>query len=166
MQEFCARINLIAMNREAFLTLFTRDLKKLRVEIEMYPSEESLWVPLPGTINTGGNLCQHLIGNLRTYIGLTLGGVAYVRNRDAEFADRTFSKEQLLEQIDLLLQIIPETLEKLNELEMQSDYPRDVLDMFPEQHVSLILQHLLAHLSYHMGQINYHRRWVSTVFNQ
>ncbi|MEO6283442.1 MAG: DUF1572 family protein [Dyadobacter sp.] len=153
------------MNKEAFLTLYIRDLKKLRVEIEKYPSEESLWVPLPGTINTGGNLCQHLIGNLRTYVGLTLGGVAYVRNRDAEFADRVFSKDQLLEQIEQLLEIIPGILEKLNEAEMHSDYPREVLDMFPEQHVSLILQHLLAHLSYHMGQINYHSRWVSTIFN-
>jgi hypothetical protein len=117
------------MNKEAYITLFTRDLKKLRVEIEKYPSEESLWVPLPGTINSGANLCQHLIGNLRTYVGLTLGGVAYVRNRDAEFADRVFSKNQLMAEIDALLQIIPETLDKLSNAEMHSDYPREVLDI-------------------------------------
>ncbi|WAC14388.1 DUF1572 family protein [Dyadobacter pollutisoli] len=154
------------MNKETFLTLFVRDLKRLRVEIEQYPSEESLWVPLPGTINSGGNLCQHLIGNLRTYVGLTLGGVAYVRNRDAEFADKVFSKSGLLEQIDLLLEIIPQALEKLDDTAMHAEYPRGVLDMFTEQSVNLILQHLLAHFSYHLGQINYHRRWVSTVFNQ
>jgi hypothetical protein len=154
------------MNNEALITLFSRDLRKLRAETEKYPSEESLWVPLPGTINTGGNLCQHLIGNLRTYVGLTLGGVAYVRDRDAEFTDRVFTRDQLLDEIDLLLQIVPDTLGKLKEAEMHSAYPKDVLNLFPEQHVSLILQHLLTHLSYHLGQINYHRRWVSTVFNQ
>ncbi|NIJ54006.1 DUF1572 family protein [Dyadobacter arcticus] len=149
------------MNKELLIILYTRDLKKLRVEIEAYPSEESLWVQLPGTINPGGNLGQHLVGNLRTYIGLTLGSIAYVRNRDAEFAERVFSKSQLLEEIDLLLKIIPETLGDLTDQDLGQEYPREVLDMFTEQRTDLILPHLLAHLSYHTGQINYHRRWIS-----
>jgi hypothetical protein len=151
------------MNKDAYITLFVRDLKKLRAEIEHYPSEESLWVPLPGTINTGGNLCQHLIGNLRTYVTLTLGGIAYVRNREAEFSERVFTKEQLLKEIDWLLEWIPDTLKALEANAWEEEYPREVLNMFPEQSVSMILQHLLTHLAYHTGQINYHRRWVSTI---
>jgi hypothetical protein len=149
------------MSKDVFITLYARDLKKLRAEIQQYPSEESMWVQLPGTVNTGGNLGQHLIGNLRTYVGLTLGGFTYVRNRDAEFNDRIFTQNQLLDELDILAQIVSDTLGNLTSEQLHSEFPRDVLDMFPEQNVSLILTHLLAHLSYHTGQINYHRRWVS-----
>ncbi|SEI97666.1 Protein of unknown function [Dyadobacter sp. SG02] len=151
------------MNSEVFVTLFSRDLKKLRKEIEQYHSESALWVQLPGTINPGGNLCQHLIGNLRTYVGLTLGGHTYERDRDAEFNKRTFTRIQMLAEIDRLHEIVVDTLEKLAEPEMDNEYPRTVLDMFPDQSVRLILTHLLAHLSWHLGHINYHRRWITQV---
>lgn len=151
------------MNSDIFITLFSRDLKKLRKEIEQYPSENTLWVQLPGTINPGGNLCQHLIGNLRTYVGLTLGGHAYVRDRDAEFNQRTFTQVQMLTEIDALHEIVISTLRTLDEAKMEEEYPRHVLDLFPEQSVQLILMHLLAHLSWHLGHINYHRRWATQV---
>lgn len=149
------------MENEIIVQLFERDLKKLRDEIEKYPSEESLWVRLPGTINTGGNLCQHLIGNLRTYVGLTLGNVHYVRNRDAEFAERLFTKTELIAELHKLLPIVLKSVSELSEAQLGSEYPRNVLDMFPNQTKELVLTHLLTHLSYHLGQINYHRRWIS-----
>ncbi len=141
--------------------MFSRDLKKLRKEIEQYHSEHALWLPLPGTINPGGNLCQHLIGNLRTYVGLTLGGNAYVRDRDAEFNQRTFTQAQMLSELDQLHEIVIGTLEQLDEQKMEEEYPRHVLDMFPEQTVRIVLTHLFAHLSWHLGHLNYHRRWVT-----
>lgn len=149
------------MNSQLFITLFSRDLKKLRKEIEQYRSEDALWVKLPGTINPGGNLCQHLVGNLRTYVGLTLGGYAYVRNRDAEFNQRTFTQTQMLEELDQLHEIVINTLASIDEQKMEEEYPRQVLDMFPEQPVRLVLMHLLAHLSWHLGHLNYHRRWIT-----
>lgn len=149
------------MENEIILQLFKRDLTKLRNEIEMYPSDESLWMRLPGTINSGGNLCQHLIGNLRTYVGLTLGNVSYVRDRDAEFALRMFTQTELLAEVENLLTIVMESVAGLSENQLKAEFPRAVLDMFPEQSTALILMHLLTHLSYHLGQINYHRRWVS-----
>jgi hypothetical protein len=151
------------MSSDIFITLFSRDLKKLRKEIEQYPSENTLWAQLPGTINTGGNLCQHLIGNLRTYVGLTLGGHAYVRDRDAEFKEKTFTQIQMLTEIDAQHEIVISTLGTLDEAKMEEEYPRYVLDLFPEQSVRLILTHLLAHLSWHLGHINYHRRWATQV---
>lgn len=149
------------MNKETFITLFGRDIRRLQSEVGQYTSEQTLWVPLPGTINPGGNLCQHLIGNLRTYVGLTLGGYAYTRDRDAEFNQRTFSQKQLLAELDTLYEVVTGTLEGLDPQRMKEPYPRDVLDMFPEQPVELVLTHLLAHLSWHLGHINYHRRWVA-----
>lgn len=151
------------MNSDIFITLFSRDLKKLRKEIEQYQSENALWVQLPGTINPGGNLCQHLIGNLRTYVGLTLGGYAYVRDRDAEFSQKTFTQLQMLTELDQLHEIVIDTLERLDEQKMEEEYPREVVNLFPKQTVRLILTHLLAHLSWHLGHINYHRRWVAQV---
>jgi hypothetical protein len=151
------------MNRDIFITLFSRDLKKLRKEIEQYHSESALWMQLPGTINPGGNLCQHLIGNLRTYVGLTLGGYAYVRDRDAEFSQRTFTQMQMLAELDQLHEIVIKTLGTLDEQRMEEEYPSEVVNLFPAQTVRLVLTHLLAHLSWHLGHINYHRRWVTQV---
>jgi hypothetical protein len=149
------------MLQQIYISLFTRDLEKLRSEVASYPDEESLWVPLPGTTNSGGNLTQHLIGNLRTYVGLALGNHAYVRDREAEFTRRTFTKVQLLAELGDLLPVVQDTVSNLSDDQLSGDYPRNALDMFPEQSFALILQHLLTHLSYHLGQINYHRRWVS-----
>ncbi|SDF32834.1 Protein of unknown function [Dyadobacter soli] len=151
------------MNSQVFVTLFSRDIQKLRKEVEQYHSEDALWEPIPGTINPGGNLCQHLIGNLRTYVGRTLGGYAYVRDREAEFRQRTFTQIQMLREIDQLHEIVIRTLEMLDETKMEEAYPREVLDMFPEQPVRLVLTHLLAHLSWHLGHLNYHRRWITQV---
>jgi len=149
------------MNSDIFIKLFSRDLQRLRKEIEQYHSENALWIQLPGTINPGGNLCQHLIGNLRTYVGLTLGGHAYMRDRDAEFGQKTFTQMQMLAELDTLHEIVIKTLGTLDEEKMEEAYPRHVLDLFPEQPVRLILTHLLAHLSWHLGHINYHRRWAA-----
>ncbi|MCF2494577.1 DUF1572 family protein [Dyadobacter chenhuakuii] len=151
------------MKTEILVQLFERDLKKLRDEIQQYPSDDSLWVRLPGTINTGGNLCQHLIGNLRTYVGLALGQVHYVRNRDAEFTERLFTQTELLVELDELLPIVVKSVESLSDAQLGAEYPRNVLDMFANQTTALVLTHLLTHLSYHLGQINYHRRWISTL---
>jgi uncharacterized damage-inducible protein DinB len=151
------------MNKVIFAQLFRRDLEKLYTEIEKYPSEAALWAQLPGTTNSGGNLCQHLIGNLRTFVCRTLGDFDYVRDRDAEFNQRVFSQKELLEQLRVLTDMVSETVERLDEAELQTEYPREVVDLFAEQSVRLVLTHLVTHLSYHVGQINYHRRWITQV---
>ena len=149
------------MNRNEFKKLFARELLKLRNEVSTYRSDDEMWLVLPGTINPGGNLVQHLIGNLRTYIGLALGGVPYIRNRDAEFGERLYTQAKLLEEIVQLDQIISNTIGKLSEEDLQNEYPHDVLTIFPEQSINIVLTHLLMHLTWHNGQINYHRRFVS-----
>ena len=73
------------MTNLEFAALYNREVSKVISEVNAYSSEEQMWVVLSGTINSAGNLVQHLIGNLRTYIGLVLGNVPYERDRDAEF---------------------------------------------------------------------------------
>lgn len=149
------------ITNQEFATLYSRELNKLVNEVKAYGAEDDMWIVLPGTINSGGSLVQHLIGNLRTYIGLTLGKTPYVRDRDAEFTKRLFTKDHLISELQLLDSIINATLNGLSEQDLRNEYPHHVLSLFPEQTVKMILLHLLNHLGYHLGQINYHRRFVS-----
>ncbi|MCF0055668.1 DinB family protein [Dyadobacter sp. CY356] len=154
------------MDIDDYTFLYQRDLKKLRDEIAAYNDEDKLWVKIPGTINSGGNICQHLIGNLRTYIGLALGHFPYVRDREAEFSSRLFSKSQLLEELDYLFEIITESLMKLTDGQLAAEYPQDILSIHNPQSVRLVLSHLSAHLAYHTGQINYHQRIIHNKFDE
>ncbi len=146
-----------------FLTTLTemleRDLLKLRTEISLYPDEQSLWVVRGQISNSAGNLCLHLLGNLRHFIGTVLGATGYVRDRDAEFALRHVPRQQLLDDLDTTLQVIRSTLEKRSDEDLRRDYP-------VEKHGQIVgmdhmLLHLLTHLNYHLGQVNYHRRLVA-----
>lgn len=154
------------MNKTDYIFLYQRDLKKLKAEISAYKEEDQLWVKIPGTINSGGNLAQHLIGNLRTYIGLELGHIPYVRDRGAEFSARLFTKSELLEEIDFLIEIIPESLANLTTDQILEVYSQDVLSIHESQSVGLVLTHLAMHLAYHTGQINYHKRITNEQFDE
>ncbi len=137
-------------------TLFTRDLKKLREEISRYESEENLWRVVPGISNSGGNLCLHLIGNLNTYIAAELGGTGYVRDRVHEFAGKDIPSVELLAMIDRTILDVNKGLDEVAEEQLLQDYPQLV---FAEKTTTeYFLVHLAGHLTYHLGQINYHRR--------
>jgi uncharacterized damage-inducible protein DinB len=141
---------------ETLLKLFDRDLLRLEEEINLYPDEESIW-KLSGEIkNTAGNLCLHLCGNLQHYIGKNLGRISYVRNRDNEFAAKGVSKAELISEVQKTRQAVRESLETLKPSILETEYPEKVYD-YPMT-TGYFLIHLTAHLNYHLGQINYHRR--------
>ena len=136
--------------------IFDRDIAKMEAEISQYPTEESLW-NIDGAIkNPGGNLCLHLCGNLQHYIGAVLGGSDYKRNRDLEFSAKNVSRHDLLAEIQRTRQAVATTLEKLDPDLLEKEYPSPVFDY--AMTTSFFLIHLSAHLGYHLGQINYHRR--------
>src|SRR2546421_2365954 len=111
--------------------LYERDLNKLRQEIEQYSDDADLWKKSGEIPNSGGNLCQHLCGNLRHFIGGVLGGSGYVRNRDAEFSKQGVSRDQLLAEIDATLADVKATLAKITDETLASDYPIDVFGKGP-----------------------------------
>lgn len=152
---------MIVLTNLEYAALYSREINKLVSELKAYRNDTELWSILPGTINSGGHLIQHLIGNLRTYIGLTLGNTPYTRDRDAEFGQQVFNRDSLLSELQVLQSVVDLTLNDLSGEELQKEYPHDVLSLFQRQTVSMILAHLLNHLGYHLGQINYHRRRVS-----
>lgn len=137
-------------------TLFRRDLLRLREEIELYQDERKLWGVEKGIANSAGNLCLHLIGNLNTYIGAELGKTGYIRKRDLEFLQKDIPREELLKKIDETIQVVENTLENLDEKQLQEEYPLLVFKEKVSTHFFLV--HLTTHLTYHLGQINYHRR--------
>ena len=136
--------------------LYERDLAKLRTEIESYSNEGDLWKTSEGISNSGGNLCQHLTGNLQHFFGAVLGGTGYVRDRDAEFASKGTTKADLLTDIDAAEKSVKETLEKLSDEDFAKTYPIEVFGQ--PMTTGYFLTHLATHLNYHLGQINYHRR--------
>lgn len=143
---------------DSFVFLFERELDKLEAEIKQYPDEASVW-RLEGDIkNPGGNLCLHLYGNLQQYIGEQLGHSGYQRNRPLEFSARDVSRAQLLNEIQKTKLVVSATLRKLSDESIRQMYPEEVLG-YPMTTV-FFLTHLLAHLGYHLGQINYHRRLI------
>lgn len=137
-------------------TLFARDLNKLRTEISAYQQEANLWKVDKNIANSAGNLCLHLIGNLNTYIGKEIGGTDYVRDRPAEFSLKDVPRTELLERIDITLRVVEEALDKMSPDDLQKQYP--VLVFEKKTSIEYMLVHLATHLSYHLGQVNYHRR--------
>jgi uncharacterized damage-inducible protein DinB len=137
-------------------TLYARDLAKLKQELELYNSEENIWRIDKTILNSAGNLCLHLIGNLNTYIGAELGHTGYVRNRPKEFSLKNIPLHELTSQIEQTIQVIETTLSSLTEDQLQSEYPQVVLG--DKTTTEYFLVHLAMHLSYHLGQVNYHRR--------
>lgn len=138
--------------------VFEKDLKKLREEVLQYDSEDLLFAKAEGITNSGGNLAMHLCGNLRHFIGAVLGNSGYVRNRSEEFEGR-FDREKIIADIDESRAIVKTTLESLTETDQTKIYPQNVFGS--EMTVGYFLMHLLGHLNYHLGQINYHRRLIS-----
>ena len=145
---------------ETLRTLFARDINKLKTEIELYKNEKKLWLIDKNISNSAGNLCLHLIGNLNTYIGATLGNSGYIRNRELEFSLKDIPRAELISKIESTIKVVDNTLSNLNPEALFKEYPLVVFDKPMTTEYFLI--HLVAHLSYHLGQINYHRRLLNT----
>lgn len=143
---------------DSLQNVLLRDLSKLESELLLYPDEASLWKVDKAIKNPAGNLGLHLCGNLQHYIGGVLGESGYVRNRDNEFAAKNISRENLIKEIAFAKKAVSDTLPTLTEQQLQANYPEDVLGK--PTTTLFFLVHLSAHLSYHLGQVNYHRRLV------
>lgn len=144
------------MLTQTLIQLFNRDLDKLIEEINLYKNEEHLWLTTDKVSNCAGNLCLHIAGNLNAFIGAELGQTGYVRQRDKEFSLKDVPRTTMIAQIKEVKAIVENTLFKLTSTDLQQDYPLQVFKR--PMTTEYFLVHLTTHLSYHLGQINYHRR--------
>ena len=136
--------------------IFFRDINRLKSEMELYQNEADIWRIEKQISNSAGNLCLHLIGNLNAFIGAALGKTNYVRNRALEFSEKGVPRTELLNKIDETILVVNQTLQQLSEDDLKKDFP--VLVFEEKTTTEFFLVHLATHLTYHLGQINYHRR--------
>ncbi|MCB0398686.1 MAG: DinB family protein [Winogradskyella sp.] len=148
------------MLTSTLIKLFSRDLEKLKQEIEAYKEEEKLWIVTKEISNSTGNLCLHIIGNLNHFIGAVLGNTGYIRQRDLEFSLKDIPVKKMVRQIDDTINVVQNTLSKLTERDLQEEYKRNPFEYYMTTEYFLV--HLSMHLAYHLGQINYHRRLLIT----
>lgn len=136
--------------------LFLRDLDRLHSAMEAYTHEADVW-KVAGTIsNRAGNICLHLCGNLRHFVGHVLGGITYTRDREREFGARDLPLAELLHEVALARSAVDQTFAALADVQLNAPFPLRVLDR--EWATDEFLLHLYGHLNYHLGQIDYHRR--------
>lgn len=145
------------MLKESLKSLFTRDLNKLKSEIEQYKNEQVIWQIDKAVLNSAGNLCLHLVGNLNTFVGGELGKTGYVRDRPLEFSQKNVPRAELISKIENTIKVVNDALDQLTDADMERDYPM-VKVVEGGSSIGFMLIHLSTHLAYHVGQINYHRR--------
>lgn len=144
------------MIKESMIENFNKDLNKLKEEISLYKDESSLWIIKDGISNSAGNLCLHLIGNLNHFIGSVLGNTNYIRNRENEFSAKNILRSELYKEIDKTIAVVSKSLKNLSDEDFEKEFP--ILIRNEKVKTDFMLLHLIAHFSYHLGQINYHRR--------
>jgi uncharacterized damage-inducible protein DinB len=141
---------------ESLRFLLLRDLRSLDQQVAAYPDDESLWITAPGISNSAGNLVLHLTGNLRHFFGATFGDTGYMRDRAAEFATKSLSREALRREIAAAIDDVETSLGRIDESQLDRAYPLAIAER--QVRTADFLAHLAVHLTYHLGQIDYHRR--------
>ena len=136
--------------------LYEGDLRKMIEEVNLFKDEENLWRTQGSVKNSCGNLVLHITGGLNHYFGATLAHTGYVRDRDQEFIKKGVKREELVAQLEQVIPMMNETLNALTPEQMEAEFP--IFFDKPNTSVSYVAVRLLAHLGYHLGQVNYLRR--------
>ncbi|MEN0055761.1 MAG: DinB family protein [Mucilaginibacter sp.] len=139
-----------------FKKIFLRDLAKLKTEIELYRDEQKIWHAEKQITNSAGTLCVHLIGSLNHFIGAQLGNTDYIRKRDLEFLPDSVPRAELLKRLDETILVVAQTFDNLTDAQLEEEYPQLLFD--EKVSTNYLLTHVVSHLNYHLGQVNYHRR--------
>ena len=139
-----------------FLEFYTLNLNNLKTELSAYKDESNIWKVSGSISNSAGNLTLHLLGNLNHFFGATLGHTGYVRDRDSEFSAKGIARPILLEEIDKAIAMMAFVHNKLDNEALEQTFPLHKHDK--EESIAHFMIHLFGHFTYHLGQINYHRR--------
>jgi uncharacterized damage-inducible protein DinB len=141
---------------DQFLELYTLNLNLLKQELNAYTDEANIWKVGGSVSNSAGNLTLHLIGNLNHFYGATLGETGFVRDRDSEFSSKGIARAVLIDELDKTIAMMALVHEQLTNDDMDKTFPLKKGDKeVPTIHFMI---HLYGHFTYHLGQINYHRR--------
>ncbi|MDO1500422.1 DinB family protein [Winogradskyella maritima] len=144
------------MITETLLKIFKRDLNSWITELNAYSHETNIWMLDGDILNSAGTLSLHIVGNLNHFIGAKLGNTEYVRQRDLEFSLRDVPRAELIQKLKATSEMLEAVIPSLSKTDLQAEYRRNPDEPFMTTEYFLL--HLLSHLGYHLGQLNYHRR--------
>ncbi|MDH4043977.1 MAG: DinB family protein [Gemmatimonadota bacterium] len=147
------------MTTDVLKRLLLRDLDALRRELMAYEREADLWTCPPGIENSAGTLALHAAGNIQHFLGTHLAGTEYVRDREREFTGRGIPRSELVQEIERAKDAARLALDAFSTARLDEPLPIDVGGVRPQ--TGTFLMHLAAHLAYHLGQVDYHRRLVT-----
>jgi hypothetical protein len=136
--------------------LYARDLTRLIQELRAFPDTATVWKTVPGVTNAAGTLALHLEGGLRHFIGWRIGKIAYQRDRPLEFSARGVDRDEIIARLEAVRSSIPTVIAALTPEQLDTIDPANGTDKPLTTRQWLI--HLYAHLSYHLGQVDYIRR--------
>ena len=139
--------------------IMVRELRGMKNELLAYQDEGDIWRSVPGLPNTAGTVALHVAGNLQHFVGAQLGKSGYVRDREAEFGRRDVPVSEMVKELDRTIAALDAAFAKLEEEAMDRPFPQEIAGVRPTAGEFLV--HLVAHLAYHLGQIDYHRRCVA-----
>ena len=147
------------MTGPAVAAVIGRELKTLERELNAYPTEAQIWEVPAALPNSAGTLVLHLAGNLLHFVGAVLGGSSFVRDRDAEFSRRNVPRADLIADLQSADRAVRDTHPSMEAGRFAETYPVPVANR--RVNTGEFMMHLVAHLAYHAGQLNYHRRIVT-----
>jgi uncharacterized damage-inducible protein DinB len=111
-----------------------------------------LWRDPNAQLASVGNLILHLRGNVSQYLLRGLGGQAYVRARDDEFASKPGTGAgELLAGLEATIGKACAVLGSLSGADLERDYE---VQGFHLTGVDVVV-HVVEHFSYHVGQITF-----------
>lgn len=147
------------MSPDDLCAVMVRDLRAVAREVSAYPTDAALWQEMPGIANSGGTLALHLAGNVRHFLGAVLGGSAYVRDREREFGARGIARAEVVAELEHAIVEAERVIPAISAATLAAPFPVELAGR--RLPTARFLMHLCAHLAYHLGQVDYHRRIVA-----
>jgi uncharacterized damage-inducible protein DinB len=144
---------------EAISRALARDLGSLADELRRLPDDAAAWAAPCGAANSVGTLAAHAAGNLLHFVGSALGATGYVRDRDAEFAVRGATRDELIGRLEEAGRVVAATLSGLDDAALAAPFPVAIASRRFTTGAALV--HLATHLAYHLGQADVVRRALS-----
>lgn len=125
--------------------------EQIRSCLNVLNNSEVWWRPNEKA-NSIGNLILHMVGSTTFYLVQAIGGNEFVRDRPAEFGQRSqLPRERLLQKMDELLGKIDSITADLTPEQLMQTTDRTGKSTTNAQ----ILIHVMIHLATHVGQIVY-----------
>ncbi|HEV1284375.1 MAG TPA: DUF1572 family protein [Bryobacteraceae bacterium] len=141
------------MTGELFLAHSTRKLAQMTELVEacvLKLDSEQIWNRGGDTQNSIGNLVLHLCGNVRQWIGWSIGGQSDIRVRDREFQTSSrLDKPDLLARLNATVGDAISILEKLPPERLEERVPTQDGERFALE----VIYQVVGHFQQHTGQI-------------